>query len=182
MGLAEDLSFYLLAVLNASSVFGRVIPGLLADKFGSLEIMTICTLICAILSYVLVSIHNFAGIVVFAILYGFCSGAILSLAPTSVAKQIPDLSLFGTWLGISFFFVRTGLLIGTPIAGTLIHLDTGDFNDGYIFSASCVMAASLIFTLVYSSCARLSSCGVLNNFASARAYLFHFYLHIPRVQ
>ena len=38
----EDLSFYLLSVLNAASVFGRIIPGLLADKLGSLEVLIGC--------------------------------------------------------------------------------------------------------------------------------------------
>ncbi|UKZ77003.1 hypothetical protein TrVFT333_004719 [Trichoderma virens FT-333] len=148
IGVAEDLSFYLLAVLNASSVFGRIIPGLLADKFGSLEIMTVCTLICALLSYVLIAIHNLAGIVIFCILYGFSSGAILSLAPTSVGKLIPDLSLFGTWLGIAFLFVGTGLLIGNPIAGVLINLESNSFSNGYIFGASCVSGGTVMFTLV----------------------------------
>lgn len=148
IGVTEDLSFYLLAILNGSSVFGRIIPGLLADRFGSLEIMTVCTLICALLSYALIAIHSLAGIVVFCILYGFSSGAILSLAPTSVGKLIPDLSLFGTWLGMAFLFVGTGLLIGTPIAGSLINLETNSFDNGYIFGASCVVGGAIMFTLV----------------------------------
>jgi hypothetical protein len=35
------LASYLLAIINAASTFGRVIPGVLADKFGRLNIVAL---------------------------------------------------------------------------------------------------------------------------------------------
>lgn len=34
----ENLAFYLLAILNAASTFGRVIPNLIADRIGPVRI------------------------------------------------------------------------------------------------------------------------------------------------
>jgi MFS family permease len=38
-----NMSFYLLPLLNAASVLGRILPGLWADRFGSLELIITCT-------------------------------------------------------------------------------------------------------------------------------------------
>ncbi|KAK6452867.1 hypothetical protein FP744_10009118 [Trichoderma asperellum] len=63
----STLSFYLLAILNASSIFGRIIPGLIADKYGSLETAIACTLVAGTLGYVAIVIKNLGGLLVFAI-------------------------------------------------------------------------------------------------------------------
>jgi MFS family permease len=86
--IADDLSFYLLSVLNASSAFGRIVPGLLADKFGSLEVLTYCTIAAAIVTYCWAALHNVGGIIVYCIFYGFLSGAIVSLPTPVVAGLI----------------------------------------------------------------------------------------------
>ena len=36
VGVDEDFSFYLIAIANASSALGRIVAGILADKFGTL--------------------------------------------------------------------------------------------------------------------------------------------------
>jgi len=139
------LSFYLLALLNGASLFGRIIPGLLADRYGGLELMTLCTLVAAILAYVAVVIHTLAGLIVFAILYGFVSGAVVSLPSSVVAVLVPKISLVGTWMGMSFCFAGTGILIGSPIAGTIINVAEDRFAGGFIFSGSLVLAAGALY-------------------------------------
>jgi MFS family permease len=79
MGIDIDLSFYLLSILNAGSAFGRVIPGLIADRYGALETIIICTLTSALLGYTWSAVHSLAGLVVISIIYGFTSGAVVSL-------------------------------------------------------------------------------------------------------
>lgn len=154
IGIDENLSFYMLSILNASSLFGRIIPGLLADKFGSLEILIAAIFLSAIMSYILIAIHSLAGIVVFAILYGFFQGAVVSLPTTVVARLIPDFKLLGTWLGMNFSFAGLGILIGSPVAGTLVNIEENKFSRGYIFSASTFMAAGVLCVLTKFSILR----------------------------
>ncbi|KAI4208649.1 MAG: hypothetical protein LQ349_009689, partial [Xanthoria aureola] len=92
-GLADEVSFYLLPVLNAGSIFGRIVPGLVADKVGSLNTIIPCAVIAAVLAFAWLGITNAPGLWVFSVLYGFFSGAIVSLPPTIVALISPDLSL-----------------------------------------------------------------------------------------
>ncbi|GFF28591.1 riboflavin transporter MCH5 [Aspergillus udagawae] len=148
IGIAEDISFYLLSVINASSIFGRIIPGLLADRFGALEVSSFCALACAVLSYSWITIDNLGGLVTFCTLYGFFSGAVVSLPPTVIATLVPSLEVVGTWMGMSFTAGATGLLIGNPLAGLLIDVEEGEFARGFIFAASMIMAATIIYLII----------------------------------
>lgn len=147
LGIKEDLSFYMLAVLNGASVFGRILPGLLADRLGSIEVITVASLISAIIAFCWLAVDNLGGLVVFCIVYGFISGAVVSLPPTVIAGFAPGLHLVGTWIGMSFCFAAMGFLIGNPIAGTIINIAEKKFSGGIIFSASCTAAGAASFVL-----------------------------------
>ncbi|KAK5064722.1 hypothetical protein LTR84_000556 [Exophiala bonariae] len=143
----EEFSFYLLPILNAASVLGRIIPGLLADRYGSLELLAVCTLASAIIAYIGVVINSLARLIVFAIIYGFLSGAVVSLPSAVVASLAPSMQLIGTWMGMSFFFAALGILIGTPIVGSIIDVKKNHFGGGFVFSGSLVMAAGVLFVM-----------------------------------
>lgn len=147
VGLSDDVSFYLLPVLNAGSIFGRIIPGLLADRFGSLNVMVPCGLVTAILAFVWLGISNAPGLWVFCVLYGFSSGAVVSLPPTVIATLSPDMSLVGTRMGMSFTFAGLGLLIGNPIAGAILNVPEGKFHGAQAFSAATVMGGAALFVI-----------------------------------
>ncbi|KAI7977381.1 hypothetical protein EIK77_004797 [Talaromyces pinophilus] len=138
-------SFYMLATLNGASVFGRIIPGILADRFGGLELMIVTCTIAGILAFVAIVIDNLGGVVVFAILYGFVSGALVSLPNAVVATLTPNMAMIGTWMGMSFCFAATGILIGNPIAGTIINVPEDRFTGGFVFSGSLILAAAASF-------------------------------------
>ncbi|KAH8697913.1 major facilitator superfamily domain-containing protein [Talaromyces proteolyticus] len=144
----EDMSFYLLSIMNAASAFGRIIPGLLADRLGSVPVMAACTLASAVLIYAWIAINSLAGLIVFSILYGFVSGAVVSLPVTTVAFLVPDLSKVGTWMGMAFCFSGLGFLIGNPIAGTLTNVENDDYIRGIVFAASCVVAGGTVFSML----------------------------------
>jgi MFS family permease len=143
--IGPDLSFYFLPILNAASVFGRILPGLWADRFGSLELIIICTFLAAIFAYIGIVVVNLGGLIVFAILYGFVSGAVVSLPSAVVASLAPSMNLVGTWMGMSFCFAGVGILIGNPIAGTIINVPLNEFTGGFIFAGSTVMVAALCY-------------------------------------
>jgi MFS family permease len=152
--LDEQLSFYMLAVLNGASAFGRIIPGLLADRLGGgLELLTASCIIAGILAFAAISIHDLGGLIVFSIFYGFISGAMVSLPPSVIASLVPNLAVMGTWMGMSFCFAALGILIGSPIAGTIIHVEKNEFSGGFIFAGSLALAAaaSLCMALMYKS-------------------------------
>ncbi len=108
-GVSLAFSYQLLAVLNAGSVFGRIIPGYIADKLGRFNTMIISLLLC------LVSVlgiwqnvgGNIAGLCVFAVLFGFASGSNISLTPVCVG-QLCEPEVFGRWYGTCYTVVSIG--------------------------------------------------------------------------
>lgn len=144
----DNVSFYLLSSLNAASLFGRIIPGLLADKFGSLNTIIVFTVGAAISGYALVATHTLAGLVVFAIIYGFLSGAVTSLSITVLAGLVPEERLMGTWMGMSCCFSAIGLLIGNPIAGSVTNIAKNRFSPAWILSGSFTILGGAIYIIL----------------------------------
>jgi MFS family permease len=148
LNVSYNLSFNFLAILNAASLFGRIIAGVLADKLGSINVMITFTIASSILAYAWIAIHDLSGLIVFCVLYGFCSGAVISLPTTVVAGFVPDLQLIGTWMGMSFSFGGLGVLIGNPIDGSILNIPQNKFTGGIIFCASTLLAGGLAFVIV----------------------------------
>ncbi|MCJ1307749.1 hypothetical protein MMC25_001397 [Agyrium rufum] len=141
-GMSANLASYLLAVLNASSIFGRTIPGYIADRVGRYNVMIVTTFFSGItvLAIWLPSTSN-APIIVFSALYGFASGAFVSMAPAVIA-QISDVREIGVRNGTLFFCVSVGALVGTPIGGALITQDNGGYKHLQIFSGTLLLAVT----------------------------------------
>jgi hypothetical protein len=71
-----------LSILNAASIFGRVLPNFLADKVGPFNMIIPFSFSTAALIFGWLGVTTRAGLVVFALLYGFFSGAFISLLPS----------------------------------------------------------------------------------------------------
>ncbi|KAK0624606.1 major facilitator superfamily domain-containing protein [Bombardia bombarda] len=145
-----DFAPYLVTFLNLGSVFGRVVPNAIADRLGSLNVLVACTFASAVTAFGWFGIHDLGGSVVFALLYGAFSGAVVSLTPSVVASMTPDMSRLGTRLGMSFMFTGVSILIGTPIAGSIL----GDFTQAEWQGTMGYGAAGLFIAAVFYSVSR----------------------------
>lgn len=82
-GFSSRLSFYTVAITNAASVPGRILPAFASDYIGQFNTMALVALssglsiLCMWLPLEIYPSH--AGILVFAALYGFVSGGFVSL-------------------------------------------------------------------------------------------------------
>lgn len=135
---SPNLGFYLLAIVNASSVFGRIVPNFFSDRIGPLNVTMPFSILCGIIGFSWTSIHSIGPLVMFCISYGFFSGTFVSITGPAIASLSPDLALLGTHMGMSFAFAALGLLIGNPVAGVLLD------NVGWIGPAAFCGAANIL--------------------------------------
>jgi MFS family permease len=144
--MSANLSSYLLSILNAASIFGRILPGIIADKLGRFNVMIITTAFSAIivLALWLPSIGN-APIIVFCVLYGFSSGAFVSMGPSLIA-QISPIREIGVRSGTFFLCVALAGLTGNPIGGALQGQDNGGFKYLQIFCGVAMAVGSALYT------------------------------------
>ncbi|TGO55089.1 hypothetical protein BOTNAR_0252g00070 [Botryotinia narcissicola] len=145
----ENLSFYLLAITNAGSFFGRTVPFPIANLVGSIQIIVFWTVAAVIVMFSWLGIHNEAGFIVFCIIWGFISGVLVKAPVAAVAHPTlsPPMSLIGTQLGMSWITAATGILVGPPIAGALVDINTDYFIKAIVF-AGVVMAAGARYSML----------------------------------
>ncbi|PIL24397.1 MFS general substrate transporter [Ganoderma sinense ZZ0214-1] len=148
IGIPENLAFYLLSIANACSAVGRVSGGLLADRFGCLNVMTPATLLAGIMTYIWPFAKSTGGNIAVAIVYGGSSGIYVSMlsAPLVHMGRTEDV---GVRIGMCFTVVAIGAVAGPPISGA-INAATGGFTFTGVYAGSAVMVAvvCLIFTRI----------------------------------
>ncbi|KAL6864529.1 MFS general substrate transporter [Trichoderma novae-zelandiae] len=137
------LAAYLLPILNAASIPGRILPSFVADKVGSLDTyVVVCALSSASVFY-WISVTNAAGNVAFAVLYGFWSGSVVALGSVVLTSITPDMSRLGTRLGMVSILKGVGSLIGPPISGAILS-STGKYIGIQLLAACAIMLTSLL--------------------------------------
>ncbi|KAI0967825.1 monocarboxylate permease-like protein [Xylaria arbuscula] len=137
---APSLADYLLVIINASSLIGRVGGGFYADRIGSIHAQAVVCLIAALLTYSLLAIHNAAGLVVYSILFGLCSGTFTGLPAAGVVRLSADKSKIGTRLGMTLAYVGVGVLVGNPIAGAILGR-RGNWTGLIVFCATLLVVS-----------------------------------------
>lgn len=143
-GMSPQLIPYLLPIMNALSIFGRILPGIAADKWGRFNVMILITILSAIFCLGLwIPGKTNAAIIVFVVIFGFTSGGFISLGPTLIA-QISDIRQIGIRTGTAFAIQSFGALTGSPIAGAIVTSQHGDFLGLQLF-CGIVMVASVLF-------------------------------------
>ncbi|KAK9447082.1 major facilitator superfamily domain-containing protein [Limtongia smithiae] len=145
IGMSTRLQGYLVPILNGASLFGRTIPGHFADQIGRFNMMLImCTFSVIFIFAIWIPAKSNAVVIVFAVLYGFGSGAYVSIMPTLIAEITKDMSKLGVRNGTSFAIISVAALIGGPIGGALISAQDGKFWGLQIFAGLALGAGTLV--------------------------------------
>ena len=121
----HNLATNLLAILNGSSILGRVLPSLLADHIGPLNVIIPSTTIAGILLLCWIRIRATADLVAFCVLYGIFTGTFVSLHGPIVVVLSDDLDTVGTRIGMALGISGFGILVGNPVAGAILRSNGG---------------------------------------------------------
>ncbi|POR38655.1 Putative transporter MCH4, partial [Tolypocladium paradoxum] len=144
-GTSPTLIPYLLPILNAVGIFGRIIPGIVADKIGRYNVMIAITFISAVFCLaVWTPVNNTAGLLVFTVIFGFSAGGFISLGPTLIA-QIVDIRKIGTGVGVALAIQSIGALTGSPVGGAIVSAQNGSYLGLQLFCGFAMLAGSFIF-------------------------------------
>ncbi|KAJ1323507.1 MFS transporter MCT family solute carrier family 16 (monocarboxylic acid transporters) member 10 [Microdochium nivale] len=145
-GLPTSTAFYLLSAVNASSFFGRVVPGHLADTVGHFNLIILFTLASGIVGFTWTEATTLAGIVIWSLAYGFTSGAVMALQGACAGKLAP-LQAQGIAVGVLMGCLSLAALVGTPISGQILS------HSGYL-ALSAWTGATLVAGAAILSVAR----------------------------
>ncbi|GKZ36518.1 hypothetical protein AbraIFM66950_007636 [Aspergillus brasiliensis] len=151
-------AYQLLAILNAASCGGRYVAGDLADRFGRYNTMIISLFFCTVsvlcfwLPDIVVShLENDTLLIIFVVLFGFCSGSNVSLTPICLG-QLCDTQEYGRYYASCFTVVAIGVLVSLPIGGGLLSAVTATGKERYwgtaLFAGLNYVVAFLCFVWV----------------------------------
>ncbi|KAJ6476612.1 major facilitator superfamily domain-containing protein [Mycena vulgaris] len=114
-GVSQDLAFYSLSILNAGSLFGRLLPNIMAQRVGPLNVLIIACGLAGVLDFVWVAADSTAGILAFNAVFGFASGFAsgwsFSLRPSSGLQGRQSRYLPAAVLSGSAVLTGVGLMI-----------------------------------------------------------------------
>ncbi|KAH7024990.1 major facilitator superfamily domain-containing protein [Microdochium trichocladiopsis] len=142
-GVEPALAGYLIAMVNGASTFGRVIPGILADKYGRLNMMVLAGVSSGIIIFCFNLVTSTAGFVVYSVIFGFFSGSIFSAAIAAITGTTSDPREFGSYMGMGTALAAIGPLIGPPVDGALVA-KYGGFEEASYFGGAVCLAGGLI--------------------------------------
>ncbi|KAI9146833.1 Fujikurins efflux protein [Paramyrothecium foliicola] len=139
---STEMANYLIAIVNAASLFGRLLAGIGADVIGRWNMFIIACALSGI-STLAIWIPADAGTIAigFGVTFGFASGGFISLVgalPISVSSP-PEIEYR---MGVVFFVISFPGLVMAPTGGAIIGNSSDGWRDVKIFAGVMALAGS----------------------------------------
>ncbi|KFG83639.1 Major Facilitator Superfamily protein [Metarhizium anisopliae] len=146
---SSEMSFYLIPILNAVSMFGRILPNAVSDKTGPFNLFGPAAIICGILTFCLIAVKSLGGMIAIVVLYGFFSGVFIAIPGVCFVRLTEDKSKLGTRIGMGFAAFGFGVLAGGPGGGGILGTDRSDlhWNSVWVYGG-CTMTCSGVLLIV----------------------------------
>ncbi|KAF5860352.1 hypothetical protein ETB97_001713 [Aspergillus alliaceus] len=142
-GMGAAMAGYLLAIVNAASAIGRIVPGILADKYGKLNTFAIGGISTGIIVFCMTSATSNPGLIAYSVFFGFTSGTIISGASAAFSSCPKEARDIGTYMGMGMAISGLGALIGPPINGAILNT-YGNFFQVCMFSGTMAVVGGFI--------------------------------------
>ncbi|KAH0277436.1 MFS monocarboxylate transporter-like protein, partial [Aureobasidium melanogenum] len=146
IGMTSHDSIDLLLTMVAVGFIWRLLPNYFSDRTGAVNVMLPFTLVCGVMMFGWIGVHNKASLFVFAAVYGSGSAGLQSMFPAGLSSLTTDLKKTGVRMGMGFTIVSFACLTGPPLAGALISHDHGHYLPAQVWAGtSFLLGVSLLF-------------------------------------
>ncbi|BEI85740.1 hypothetical protein CcaverHIS002_0600270 [Cutaneotrichosporon cavernicola] len=142
-----------IAINNACNALGKIFLGILADRFGHINMLLLTTAISAVASFVfwmpstLLGGHDLVTgrglFVTYSIMYGTFASAYVSLFPAALVEIFGPHN-FASVNGILYMARGFGTLAGTPSAGATVHSGSHTAGPSAYFGMATLISALLL--------------------------------------
>ena len=145
----QTTALYILVASQAASLFGRLGAALSVPYVGVIVPWFFCCVISGVLCFAWIAISEQSALIAFAVIYGFFSGSLIALPPSLFPVICPDPTKLGARMGISWISAGVATLLGSPIAGLIVHVETADFFGAQVFSGAMLLFAALLLVILW---------------------------------
>ena len=144
---SQTIVTYIVPLLGCTSFFGRLTTFISARIMGPLTCTSFTTICCLILLLSWITIKSDISLVLFALFYGFFSGAVGSFPPFIIPELTNDITRLGVRYGMCFLFMGTFMLFSIPLAGLVMGPKNDNFVGLAIFCAVPMAVGSLLLIM-----------------------------------
>jgi predicted MFS family arabinose efflux permease len=140
-----NLSFYIIAIMNAMSALGRVLPNFLSPYTGPFNMLIISSVATFVFAFAFEGARSLASLIIISMGFGGATGLFFALQPVVVVGLCPNPRLIGTRVGMAFCFLSFAVLASNPIAGAI--QPAGGYSGVWIWTGvTTAVGAALMFT------------------------------------
>ncbi|KAI0260450.1 MFS general substrate transporter [Gloeopeniophorella convolvens] len=143
-GVASGVSFYLVPIASAGLAIGRIVSGVLADRFGAVAVFPPVSLLTGIFSLVWPFLRGTGPLVTIALLYGVSSGMYAGLLLAVPVTAFGGSNDVGRRTGMCMTIFAFSAVAGPPLSGALTHA-TGKYVAAGICAGSSLIFGALLF-------------------------------------
>ncbi|KAJ2033595.1 hypothetical protein GGI03_001635 [Coemansia sp. RSA 2337] len=136
----------LLLVLNAGSVVGRVMAGVIADRFGCINTLLISIMLTVVIEMPLwMTAKTITPLYVLCALYGLISPSFISINPVIIGRHF-DMDVLASIMGMTNLFGGLGVLAGNLAQGAIFdkYDKREQFTNTIIFSGMFILFAGIV--------------------------------------
>ncbi|KAJ7938366.1 hypothetical protein B0H13DRAFT_2648764 [Mycena leptocephala] len=150
----QTLVFDSFAILSFGSIFGRILPGWMADRWGAANVLSLLWL--RVMCFAMLGCNNAAGLVVFALIYGYLFGTIISIYLPMIRDLTPDGTNMGRRMGYALSPIGLGSTVGPPMIGAIL-------SGSFVWWRAIVCSAVIVLTAACLMC-----CTAYTSFTTGR--------------
>jgi MFS family permease len=157
LGLTDaTISFYMVAIFNAASTLGRIVPNAVSDKIGPFNTIAPCAIATGICMFCMAAVRDLVSDIIVTVLVGFFGGVFIAMPPVCFSALTPDRTKLGTRVGQGFgIVVSNSMLIGGPVAGAILgKTPPYNWNGTWIYAGVFTTIAGCMYIVI-----RILRCG-----------------------
>ncbi|KAJ2401399.1 hypothetical protein GGI23_001424 [Coemansia sp. RSA 2559] len=150
MGKSDSFSNNLLTIINAASTVGRIATGQLAPFLGTINTLTLCTLVASLSILIFwLPFHATGTVIACSIVYGIFCGGFISLLPVVMAN-LWGVQRISTIIGLLYVANFVGTMVGAPASGAILdNIGHGkNFKNTVAFSGVFMFCGFIFFVFL----------------------------------
>eukprot|EP00741_Cyanophora_paradoxa_P020431 tig00021254_g19721.t1 len=138
-GMSASYGAILVSILGAGSAAGRVLLGLVADRWGPVPVLRLAMLVNALAMLAWPWCTAPPALAAFCALYGFTGGGFISLLPV-VSAELFGVERLARAVGLLFTSFGVANAVGSPLAGFLFDA-TGSYTPAILAFSACMFVS-----------------------------------------
>jgi len=148
IGLSTSQSALLVSISSVTTIASRVALGNVADRWGVLNTMLMCTLVAGVSSLALwMPAHSFATLAAFMGIFRGFQGTLFLLFPVAASKAV-TLDRMPSAASFIIFANSLGFILGAPLTSLIVASEHGGNGGAAIFAGPIDFACFAIVAII----------------------------------